>query len=93
MGDDRKDAPEPPERPAQLERAAKAKVPANKDTLNIDFNIVFITSYIGRDGQLFKDVELGRFFFSLRKAPLDSTKAGYREYYENLKNKRVDGPL
>ena len=70
---------------------AKAKVPVNKDTLNIDFNIVFITSYVGKDGQMFKDVELGRFFFSLRKAPLDSTKAGFQEYYDNLKNRRLDG--
>jgi hypothetical protein len=70
---------------------AKAKVPANKDTLNVDFDIVFLTSYIGRDGQMFKDVELGRFFLSLRKAPLDSAKAGYKEYYDKLKNKRLDG--
>jgi hypothetical protein len=70
---------------------AKAKVPANKDTLNIDFNIVFVTSYVGRDGQLFKDVELGQFLLSLRKAPLDSNSNGYAAYYNKLKNKRLDG--
>jgi len=70
---------------------AKAKVPVGRDTLNIDFDIVFIASYIGKNGQMFKDVELGRFFLSLRKAPLDSTRAGYHEYYDKLKNKRLDG--
>jgi hypothetical protein len=70
---------------------AKAKVPVNKDTLNIDFNIEFVTSYVGMDGQLFKDVELGRFILSLRKAPLDSNSKGYTAYYNGLKNKRLDG--
>jgi len=70
---------------------AKAKVPLGKDTINMDFNIVFIASYISKDGQMFKDAELGRFYLSLRKAPLDSAATGYKEYYNNLKNKRLDG--
>jgi hypothetical protein len=70
---------------------SKAKVPVGKDTINIDFDIMFITSYISKDGQMFKDMELGTFSLNLRKAPLDSTKAGYKEYYDRLKNKRLDG--
>ncbi len=70
---------------------AKAKVPVDRDTLNMDFDIAFVTSYVSKDGEMHKDVELGRFFCSLRKAPLDSTKAGYKEYYERLKNKKLDG--
>lgn len=70
---------------------AKAKVPLGKDTINIDFDIVFITSYISREGQMYKDMELGAFSLNLRKAPLDSTSAGYKEYYDGLRNKKLDG--
>jgi hypothetical protein len=70
---------------------SKAKVPQGRDTVNIDFNIIFTTSYINKDGQMFKDAELGSFMLRLRKAPLDSTSAGYKEYYDKLKNKRLDG--
>lgn len=70
---------------------SKAKVPVGRDTINIDFDISFITSYISKDGQMFKDVELGRFSLNLRKAPLDSTSVGYKEYYDKLKNIRLDG--
>ena len=70
---------------------SKAKVPKGRDTLNIDFDISFITSYLDDVGGLHKDVELGRFFLSLRKAPIDSTSNGYKQYYDRLKNKRLDG--
>jgi hypothetical protein len=70
---------------------AKAKVPYGRDTLNLDFNIIFTSSYISKNGTMFKDVELGRFLLTLRKAPLDSTKPGYHEYYDKLKNKKLDG--
>ncbi len=70
---------------------SKAKVPLGRDTVNIDFDIIFTTSYISEGGQMFKDMELGRFSLNLRKAPLDSTAKGYKEYYDNLKNKRLYG--
>jgi len=70
---------------------SKAKVPLGRDTVNIDFNIIFTTSFISRDGQMFRDQVLGSFMLRLRKAPLDSTSVGYKEYYDKLKNKRLDG--
>jgi hypothetical protein len=70
---------------------SKAKVPVGRDTVNIDFDIIFTTSYISKNGQMVKDMELGRFSLNLRKAPLDSTIAGYKEYYNKLKNKRLYG--
>jgi hypothetical protein len=70
---------------------SKAKVPLGRDTVNIDFDIIFTTSYISEGGQMFKDMELGRFSLNLRKAPLDSNARGYKEYYDNLKNKRLYG--
>ena len=41
---------------------AKAKVPRRHNTLNMDFDISFITSYIDKAGNMHKDLELGRFF-------------------------------
>jgi hypothetical protein len=70
---------------------SKAKVPKSSNTVNLDFDIDFITSYIDQFGNLHKDVDLGKFFLSLRKAPLDSTAADYKQYYDKLKNKRLDG--
>ncbi|RYY89549.1 MAG: hypothetical protein EOO15_05825 [Chitinophagaceae bacterium] len=71
---------------------AKAKVAANgKRTLNMDFEIVFNSSYVNGDGVLFKNVELGKFYFFLRDAPLDSTASGYAEYYNALQGQRLEG--
>ncbi|GAB4094000.1 hypothetical protein [Flaviaesturariibacter terrae] len=71
---------------------AKAKVAANgRRTLNMDFEITFNSSYVNGDGVLFKNVELGRFYFFLRDAPLDPAAPGFAEYYNNLQGKRLDG--
>jgi hypothetical protein len=70
---------------------AKAKVPANKEFINMDFEITFATSYISKEGQFNTNVQLGKFIFSLRHAPLDSTKAGYKEYYDKLKGAELIG--
>ena len=70
---------------------AKAKVAFGKDTINVDFNITFTTSYISKDGHMFKDMELGTFYLALRKIPLDSNSKGYKAYFTKLKNKRLDG--
>lgn len=70
---------------------AKAKVPANNKLLNMDFEISFHTSYVNGQGELFKHVELGKFFFFLRKAPLDKNAEGYTAYYEQLKGKKLEG--
>jgi hypothetical protein len=70
---------------------AKAKVPGNNNFLNMDFEITFNSSYVNNQGSLFKNIELGKFYFFLRKAPLDKNAAGYDEYYQNLVGKKIDG--
>jgi len=78
---------------------AKAKVPLGKDFLNVDFEITFTTSFIGENGQLNKDIELGKFYYSLRKAPLDtnyiaprdSAYKDYKSYYAKLENTKLTG--
>ncbi|RYD78556.1 MAG: hypothetical protein EOP53_11035 [Sphingobacteriales bacterium] len=70
---------------------AKAKVPNNNNFLNMDFEINFNSSYVNSQGALFKNMELGKFYFFLRKAPLDKNAAGYDEYYKNLVGKKLDG--
>lgn len=74
-------------------RYAKAKVPAvNKEkTLNMDFQISFMTSYVGSDGKLYDSVTLGKFFLALRKAPLDTTASNYKSYYASLKDTLLTG--
>jgi hypothetical protein len=70
---------------------AKVKLPKNNKLLNMDFEITFNTSYVNAQGVLFKNVELGKFFFFLRNAPLDKSAPGYDAYYEKLKGQRLDG--
>ena len=70
---------------------AKAKVPGNNNFLNMDFEITFNSSYVNSQGSLFKNMELGKFYFFLRKAPLDKNSPGYEEYYKNLADKKLDG--
>lgn len=70
---------------------AKAKVPNNNNFLNMDFEIIFNSSYVNNQGALFKNIELGKFYFFLRKAPLDKNAPGYEAYYKNLAGKKLDG--
>lgn len=70
---------------------AKVKVPSNNKLLNMDFEIAFNTSYANSQGHLFKNMELGKFYFFLRNAPLDKTATGYAEYYQKLIGQRLDG--
>lgn len=68
---------------------AKAKV-ANKAAnkkLNMDFEILFTTSYVNEYGNLFDNVTLGKFYFTLRDAPLDPSAPGYKAYYDSLPSK------
>jgi len=70
---------------------AKAKVAPGSNTLNMDFEITFNTSYVNGDGELFKNMELGKFYFRLRAAPLDAASLGYDEYYKKLVGKKLEG--
>jgi hypothetical protein len=64
---------------------------AQKENINMDIEITFNTSYVNKMGQMFNNIELGKFYFLLRKAPIDKTKADYATYYEGLKGTRLDG--
>ncbi len=71
---------------------SKAKITSGqKNAINIDIEITFITSYVNGQGQLFDKVELGKFYLLIRNAPLDKKSAGYAEYYNSLKGKLIDG--
>ncbi|WP_443938178.1 hypothetical protein [Pedobacter sp. MW01-1-1] len=70
---------------------SKAKVPASKNTLNVDIEITFNTSYVNQSGNLFKNVELGKFYLRLRNAPLDKSKPDYDAFYKKLKGKMLEG--
>ena len=70
---------------------AKAKVPGNNNYLNMDFEITFNSSYVNSQGALFKNMELGKFYFFLRKAPLDKANPEYEAYYKNLVGKKLEG--
>ncbi len=71
---------------------SKAKMTdAQKNTINMDIEITFRTTYVNQIGQLFDDVVLGKFYLLVRDAPMDKNSAGYADYYESLKGKKVDG--
>jgi hypothetical protein len=71
---------------------AKAKVAStNAKILNMDIEISFQTSYVNQDGILFDNINLGKFYMFLRKAPLDSTAENYYSYYSDLKGKLLIG--
>lgn len=70
---------------------ARAKVPANKKKLNMDIEITIQTSYVNQEGVLFDNVVLGKFYFLLRDAPLDSTDGDYKKYYDSLKGQLLTG--
>lgn len=73
-------------------RYAKVKIPrAQKEHINMDFEISFKTSYVNELGQLFDNVELGKFYLLLRDAPLNKSDPNYTAYYEALKGKRLSG--
>jgi len=73
-------------------RYSKVKMTkAQLNTLNMDIEISFKTSYVNEIGQLFDNVELGKFYLLVRNAPLDKNDPAYYSYYEKLKGKKVDG--
>ena len=71
---------------------SKAKMTrAQQNNINMDVEIIFTTSFVNKDGQMFDNVELGKFYLLLRNAPLDKSSADYAKYYENLKGRRLEG--
>ncbi|MEO7922556.1 MAG: hypothetical protein ABIR30_02675 [Chitinophagaceae bacterium] len=78
---------------ADLEiRYSKVKMTrAQKNSINMDIEIIFNTSYVNEQGQLFDNVELGKFYLLLRDAPMDKNSPTFTRYYDSLKGTKVDG--
>lgn len=73
-------------------RYSKVKMTkAQENSINMDVEITFNTSYVNELGQLFDNVQLGKFYLLLRDAPMDKTSPRYTHYYDSLKGTRVDG--
>jgi hypothetical protein len=73
-------------------RYAKALVPKkNKQKLNMDFEITFLTSYVNSQGMIFDSVVLGKFYLLLRDAPLDRKDPSYQAYYAKMKDSLLSG--
>lgn len=83
---------------------AKAKIMAKKwyqplswfiapeyPTLSMDFEINITSSFVTREGGIFNDVQVGKFYLTLRDIPLDKTDPAYNKFYANIKNKAVIG--
>lgn len=83
---------------------AKAKVPTKhwympwtylqkqrNDKLDMDIEIDFNTTYNTEQGVIHHDIELGKFYFLIRDAPLDKKDPNYQSYYDSLVNESVDG--
>jgi hypothetical protein len=85
-------------------RYAKAKVGSNRwympwtlfqkkddEKLHLDIEIAFTTNYVNKQGNIFNNLELGKFYLNLRNAPINKETEGYKEYYKSLKGKQLDG--
>ncbi|MEO7983002.1 MAG: hypothetical protein ABI688_02865, partial [Bacteroidota bacterium] len=64
---------------------------AQKNGINLDLEITINSSYVNEMGELFDNVELGKFCLLLRGAPMDKNSPGYAQYYDRLKGKAIDG--
>lgn len=72
-------------------RIPKALYKNDKKTIDIDFEITFNCTYVNEAGNFFSDVVLGKFYFSVRDAPLDKGSPAYASYYEGLRNNPITG--
>ncbi len=83
---------------------AKAKIMARKwyqplswfmapeyPTLNMDFEITITSSFVTREGVIFNDFPVGKFYLTLRKIPLDKTDPAHDKFYANVRNDTVIG--
>lgn len=73
-------------------RYAKAKMTKGQQQyINMDIEINFKTTYVNELGQLFDNIQLGKFYLLLRNAPMNKADPGYDAYYEKLKGKKLQG--
>jgi hypothetical protein len=72
-------------------RRPKVKMPKNSNIVNMDFEITFSASYINEGGQMFTDVPLGKFLYSLRNAPIGKNTREDIAFYDSLVGKPLIG--
>ena len=73
-------------------RYAKAKLTRfQKNLINMDIEITFKTSYVNEDGQLFDNVDIGKFYLVLRDAPIDKNSPAYAHFNDSLNGTRING--
>ncbi len=65
-------------------KSARVRVPKHQRTLNMDFEISFIASFISNNGEINTDDLVGKFIYTIRNAPLDPNDPSYKEYYDSL---------
>ncbi|MFM9945679.1 MAG: hypothetical protein ACKVQB_10655 [Bacteroidia bacterium] len=83
---------------------AKAKVPTKKwfmpwtylqkhrnDKLDMDIELDFTTTYNTEAGTINHNVDIGKFYFFIRDAPLDKKDPTYKNYYDSLAGISLDG--
>ncbi|MBS1621414.1 MAG: hypothetical protein JST10_16285 [Bacteroidetes bacterium] len=71
-------------------KSSRVRLPRHPKTLNLDFEISFLSSYISSTGQIFQDVPVGKFIYSIRNAPMNPEDPGYKSFYSNLTKKHAE---
>ena len=59
--------------------------------LNMDFEIAFSSSFVTREGGIFENTPIGKFYLNLRKIPMDKKDPSYMQFYAHIKENPVIG--
>ena len=65
-------------------KSARVRLPRHLKYLNMDIEISFVASYINTTGQINEDLTVGKFIYTIRKAPLDPADTDFTTYYRDL---------
>jgi hypothetical protein len=71
-------------------KSSRVRLPKHVKDLNLDFEITFLSSYIGGTGQINQDITVGKFLYSIRNAPLDPNDSSYDKFYNNIAKRRPE---
>lgn len=75
---------------------SKAKIPGfrwylpwtfiylKRKQVNLDMEMSFTSSWTGSNSNIFRDIEIGKFYFNLREIPLDDNKVIKEEYRQSV---------
>ena len=64
---------------------------AKRKHVNVDVDMEFSSSWVNDRSQIFRDEEIGRFFFDLRQVPIDYNSPEYIEFVKNTIGRKVYG--